>query len=118
MVYKSEDSIEKALEANGILVQDHHIRVDRCVKEKVKHDQKRAIFMGNLPFGKLLIVTSVPNDFFCAIGIEEDKLWTIFGTCGEIENVRIIRDSMTGIGKGFGYINFKVGFQIKCYFNF
>ena len=28
--------------------------------------------------------------------------------CGEIEAVRIVRDSKTGAGKGFGFILFKV----------
>ena len=31
-----------------------------------------------------------------------------FSPCGEIQNVRVIRDSITGIGKGFGYILFEV----------
>lgn len=29
-----------------------------------------------------------------------------FEDCGEIKNVRLIRDGKTGIGKGFGYVNF------------
>ena len=31
-----------------------------------------------------------------------------FVDCGEVEAVRIIRDSKTGAGKGFGFILFKV----------
>jgi nucleolar protein 12 len=54
VVFKSEDSVEKALQANGETVHDHHIRVDRCAKQKVAHDQKKAIFLGNLPFGKVI----------------------------------------------------------------
>lgn len=30
-----------------------------------------------------------------------------FATCGNIDHVRIIRDNKTGIGKGFGYVQFK-----------
>lgn len=30
-----------------------------------------------------------------------------FKDCGEIQSVRLIRDSKTGMGKGFGYVNFK-----------
>lgn len=40
--------------------------------------------------------------------VQDDDLWGIFEDCGTIENVRVIRDEQTGIGKGFGYINFKV----------
>ena len=32
----------------------------------------------------------------------------MFNECGEIEAVRIIRDSKTGLGKGFGFILFEV----------
>lgn len=38
---------------------------------------------------------------------EEDDLWKIFESCGPISSVRIVRDSRRGIGKGFGYVNFK-----------
>lgn len=30
-----------------------------------------------------------------------------FNDCGPIQSIRIVRDSQTGIGKGFGYVNFK-----------
>ena len=32
----------------------------------------------------------------------------MFNDCGEIEAVRIVRDSKTGLGKGFGFILFEV----------
>ena len=31
----------------------------------------------------------------------------MFAKCGTIENIRIVRDGSTGIGKGFGYVNFE-----------
>lgn len=37
----------------------------------------------------------------------EDELWTLFEDCGPISHVRIIRDTYTGMGKGFAYVNFK-----------
>lgn len=40
-------------------------------------------------------------------GAEEDDIWKLFEPCGKIESVRLIRDSKTGIGKGFGYVNFE-----------
>lgn len=41
-------------------------------------------------------------------GIEEEQLREVFKDCGEIESVRLIRDNKTGIGKGFGFVLFKV----------
>lgn len=40
--------------------------------------------------------------------IEDEDLWKAFESCGNIEGVRIIRDEKSGIGKGYGYVNFKV----------
>lgn len=39
---------------------------------------------------------------------EEEPLRQVFNDCGEIDSVRIVRDSKTGLGKGFGFILFKV----------
>ena len=39
---------------------------------------------------------------------EEEPLRRVFNDCGEIEAVRIVRDSKTGLGKGFGFILFEV----------
>ena len=38
---------------------------------------------------------------------QEEKLWSHFESCGEIENVRVVRDSKTNVGKGFAYVQFK-----------
>ena len=42
------------------------------------------------------------------IDTEEEPLRQAFVDCGDVEAVRIIRDSKTGAGKGFGFILFKV----------
>ncbi|XP_059481104.1 RNA-binding protein 34 isoform X2 [Neocloeon triangulifer] len=89
VVFKSEDTVPNALALNGSIVQGHHIRVDTAVKQK-KFETNRAVFLGNLPFG-----------------VEDEKLWDTFSSCGEIESVHIIRDKRTGLGKGIGYVNFK-----------
>ena len=39
---------------------------------------------------------------------EEDQIREQFAICGEIENVRIVRDKKFRLGKGFGYVLFKV----------
>jgi len=39
--------------------------------------------------------------------VTEEAIYSHFDQCGEIENVRLIRDNKTGVGKGFGYVQFK-----------
>ncbi|KAK9318278.1 hypothetical protein V1522DRAFT_397087 [Lipomyces starkeyi] len=89
VVYDSEDSARLSLQSNGIVLLDHHIRVD-SVAHPAKQDVKRSVFIGNLDFEA-----------------EEEALWEHFGKVGEIEYVRIIRDSKTNVGKGFAYVQFK-----------
>lgn len=48
--------------------------------------------------------------------IQDDDLWSAFEDCGVIDSVRVIRDEKTGIGKGFGYVNFKVGSFLFQYY--
>jgi len=54
-------------------------------------DHKRSVFVGNLPFD-----------------VQDEDVWNTFERCGEIEFVRIVRDKKTNVGKGFGYVQFKV----------
>ncbi|KAK9322709.1 hypothetical protein V1517DRAFT_322600 [Lipomyces orientalis] len=89
IVYDSEDSARKSLQSNGFVLQGHHIRVD-SVAHPAKQDSKRSVFIGNLDFDA-----------------EEESLWEHFGKVGEIEYVRVIRDSKTNVGKGFAYVQFK-----------
>ena len=39
---------------------------------------------------------------------KEEKVRKLFAVCGDIDNVRLIRDKNTCMGKGFGYVLFKV----------
>ncbi|XP_071450651.1 RNA-binding protein 34 [Hetaerina americana] len=87
--FTSEEEATAALQANGQLCQAHRIRVDLSSRNK-SHDQKKAVFVGNVHFSA-----------------EENDLWKVFEHCGEIDSIRIVRDSQTGVGKGFAYINFK-----------
>ena len=73
---------------NGTEIDGHAIRVDLALAAK-SHDNKRAVFLGNLDFK-----------------VQENEIRTLFRKCGEVESVRLVRDSATGIGKGFGYVNF------------
>ena len=63
------------------------------------HDNSQ-VFLGNLDFKT-----------------QEEDIRKLFSKCGEVENVRLVRDATTGIGKGFGYVNFvsedSVGLAIR-----
>jgi nucleolar protein 12 len=53
-------------------------------------DYNTTVFIGNIPFI-----------------VSEEELRSFFVNCGEIENVRLVRDPKTFLGKGIGYIMFK-----------
>lgn len=60
----TEDDAKKAVEANGQIYMDHHLRVSIC-KSTEKHDEDRAIFVGNLPLSKLMnLQYNSPLDLF------------------------------------------------------
>ena len=80
----------QALSLTGSEFQEQHIAVS-LLSDNSKKELSKGIFVGNLPFG-----------------IEDEALWTHFGECGNIQDVRIIRDQTNGLGKGFGYVNFDV----------
>jgi len=105
--FKERESALKSCQLNGTEFDGHVIRVDIAMKtggskdnlvttNSNQHDQSKSIFLGNLHFG-----------------IQEDQVRKHFQMCGEIVDVRLIRDSFTGIGKGFGYVNFKTTDSIE-----
>ena len=98
VVFTNKNDAESAIEARGSSFKDMHLRVDMAVKKEV--DNRLSVFVGNLPFN-----------------IQEEELREHFIQCGDVDDVRIIRDKKTGAGKGFGYVAFKkkesVGFAIK-----
>ena len=47
------ESAHEALVFNGTVFQDHHIRVDMA-SGRADYDQKKAVFLGNVPFGKYI----------------------------------------------------------------
>jgi len=90
--FTDETEAKNATSLNGYLYKEHHLRVDMAHEqhEDLKHDNKRSIFIGNLPFD-----------------VNDDDIWKAFEECGDIANVRLIRDSATSVGKGFGYVLFQ-----------
>ncbi|KAI1317346.1 Nucleolar protein 12 [Mortierella claussenii] len=90
IVFKKKESVAKAVAAmNGQLFLNKHIRVDTVDGAK-KHQPKKSVFVGNLAFDA-----------------QEEDLWNFFKDSGDIENVRIIRDRKTNLGKGFAYVQFQ-----------
>lgn len=90
VVYADKAAVKIACEQlNGTLFQNHHLRVD-SVTHPTQHDNKRSVFVGNLDFEET-----------------EENLWKHFGKSGDIEYVRLIRDSKTNMGKGFAYVQFR-----------
>lgn len=90
--FDNEDNAHSATSLNGHVYKDHHLRVDLTQDQtkETKHDFKRSIFIGNLPFD-----------------VTDDDVWNAFEQCGQIESVRLIRDKATSVGKGFGYVLFE-----------
>ncbi|SCW01353.1 LAFE_0D10704g1_1 [Lachancea fermentati] len=90
VVYKNKAAVNFVCKnLNGTVFYDHHLRTD-SVAHPTKHDNKRSVFVGNLDFEEA-----------------EENLWKNFSSCGDIEYVRIVRDSKTNMGKGFAYVQFK-----------
>ncbi|KAK6338235.1 Nucleolar protein 12 [Orbilia blumenaviensis] len=88
VVFKTPEAARSSLKLNGTVVLNHHIRVD-SVAHPAKNDSRKCVFVGNL-------------DFEAA----EESLWRHFATCGKVENVRLVRDAKTNVGKGFAYVQF------------
>ncbi|KAJ0054345.1 hypothetical protein Pint_03467 [Pistacia integerrima] len=102
IVFKSEQSAEGALSHNMAVVGGNHIRVDRACppRKKLKgedaslYDNKRTVFVGNLPFD-----------------VKDEEIYQLF--CGlnnlgsSVEAVRVIRHPHMRVGKGIAYVLFK-----------
>ncbi|XP_006216535.1 RNA-binding protein 34 isoform X1 [Vicugna pacos] len=89
VVFKDESAATRALERNGAQIADgFRIRVD-LASESSSRD-KRSVFVGNLPYK-----------------IEESAVEKHFLDCGSVVAVRVVRDQVTGAGRGFGYVLFE-----------
>lgn len=89
VVFKEESAAAKALQRNGAqIAEGFRIRVD-LASETASRD-KRSVFVGNLPYR-----------------VEEPALEEHFLDCGSIVAVRIVRNPLTGVGRGFGYVLFE-----------
>ncbi|RBR23646.1 uncharacterized protein FIESC28_03575 [Fusarium coffeatum] len=101
-----------AAKLNGTQVLERHLRVD-SVAHPSPTDHRRCVFVGNLGFvdDETVLNTNaegettekkknkIPSDI-------EEGLWRTFSTQGKVENVRVVRDPKTRVGKGFAYVQF------------
>lgn len=106
---------------NGTEVLGRHIRVD-SVAHPSPTDHRRCIFVGNLGFvdDETIVKKNsegeeerkkrnkVPSDI-------EEGLWRTFLKHGKVENVRVVRDPKTRVGKGFAYVQFYVRTTITTF---
>ncbi|VUC19880.1 unnamed protein product [Clonostachys rosea] len=119
-VYSSAAGARKAVSTlNGTEVLGRHIRVD-SVAHPSPTDHRRCVFVGNLGFvddESILQKTEegetvqkkrnkTPSDV-------EEGLWRTFSTQGKVENVRVVRDPKTRVGKGFAYVQFYDGNAVE-----
>ncbi|CAI9715113.1 RNA-binding protein 34 [Octopus vulgaris] len=88
--FTERKAVPKAKSLNGTELDGLHIQVNEAKFKKKNIDHKKSAFVGNLPFD-----------------IHEQDLREHFLDCGPISNVRVIRDKITGVGKGFGYVSFE-----------
>jgi len=96
ILFDSRENARKALVEHNTVLSGHHIRVDLAEPDKKTHDTKNCIFVGNLP-----------------LSTEEESLRQHFESCcGQVDYVRVIRDAHYKVCKGFGYVKFKVNFDI------
>ncbi|KAK0657270.1 hypothetical protein B0T16DRAFT_401307 [Cercophora newfieldiana] len=125
VVYSSTPAARLAVaELNGTTVLDRHLRVD-SVAHPAAIDHRRCVFVGNLGFvddesvlntkvdedGKEVTEkkkrTKVPMDV-------EEGLWRVFSKeAGKVESVRVVRDPITRVGKGFAYVQFYDGNAVE-----
>ncbi|KAL8216763.1 hypothetical protein R6Q57_023600 [Mikania cordata] len=101
IVFKMEDSAQASLSHNMAVVGGNHIHVDRACppRKKLKgenaplYDNKRTVFIGNLPFD-----------------VKDEELYQLFSGFNNlkdcIEAIRVVRDPGTSIGKGIAYVLF------------
>ena len=92
VVFQDPTSVEDAVKKNGVMLEGQKLRVDSVGEResKVEYPSNRSVFIGNVPHE-----------------VRDDDVYETFADCGEVEGVRLVRDRITGLCKGFGFVLFK-----------
>jgi nucleolar protein 12 len=99
VVFAAAASANAATAANGEPAFGRHLRIDSAAARgsaAPELNTKCSVFLGNLPFDT-----------------QEEALWALFGGCGTVANVRLVRDARTQQGKGFGYVTFAAAASVE-----
>lgn len=123
VVFSSAAAARKVVaELNGSEVLGRHLRVDSVAHPSPK-EHRRCVFVGNLAFVDDETVLNTDSDGKTvekkrnkAPADAEEGLWRVFGKQGKVENVRVVRDAKTRVGKGFAYVQFYVSSQSLLHF--
>eukprot|EP01071_Lankesteria_metandrocarpae_P002975 Lankesteria_metandrocarpae@DN2677_c0_g1_i1.p1 len=87
---RSEESYAAVLAKNGTRMGDDVLRLGPVSGRSFsKFEKKRTVFVGNMPFTTT-----------------ETELYDVFNEVGSVDGCRIVRDSTTCFGKGFGFVCF------------
>lgn len=87
ILFSTPEEAEAAVAANNSEFLGKYLRVS--VANQKEHDTKTTVFVGNLYYKT-----------------KDEELRQHFKDCGPIHSVRIIRDPITHMGKGFAYVRF------------
>ncbi|KAH6939196.1 hypothetical protein HPB50_016504 [Hyalomma asiaticum] len=90
VVFRAKETVQQALTLNGSVLFGNHVRVDSVGAPKSQVSDRQTVFVGNL-----------------AHEVQDEELWKLFAECGDVASVRLVRDKVTGMGKGFGFVTFK-----------
>lgn len=109
-VYSTKVAAREAVKRlNGSVLLKRHLHVD-SVAHPASKDNRRCVFVGNLPFvddeSETPATEDEPKKKKKAASDAEEGLWTQFAKAGKIESVRVVRDAATRVGKGFAYVQF------------
>ena len=98
VVFEEEAGVEKAVADNGVEYEGHRLRLDYADRSRsaaggtgagVAGGVGLSVFVGNLPFS-----------------VSEQQLYDVFDGCGTITGVRVVRDPLLALGKGFAFVTF------------